>query len=165
MKWRGIVDQEPECCIGRCDRSAPADATVGPSAALEYCRVPFWLRCSQNGSNSHSPAAVPQHFASSKATGKRAMTAGTVAKACCRCHGRKCLSRRLSMPGESLPSARIIPRHLYRGSLQLLLSLNRAWTRSLPQILFPARLGFALKERFLSAKCRSIALLQSPTQR
>ena len=48
-------------------------------------------------------------------------------------------------------------------SLQLLAELNCAFTGSLPQILFPARLGFSRNARFLSSKYLSIAALHSST--
>lgn len=53
---------------------------------------------------------------------------------------------------------------LYRGSLQLLLSLKLAFVISLPQILFPARLGFSMKKWFRSLKYRSIAIMHSSTE-
>ena len=49
------------------------------------------------------------------------------------------------------------------GSLQFCVSSNNAGTSSLPQSLFPARLGCSPKYRFRSAKCRSIAAMQAGT--
>ncbi len=46
---------------------------------------------------------------------------------------------------------------IHLGSLQLLLSLNTALTRSSPHIFFPARLGFWMKYSFLSEIYLSMA--------
>ena len=69
-------------------------------------------------------------------------------------------------PQEALLAALVHDLHIQgfwhqMGSLQLFASENSAGTRSLPQILRPARLGCSLKEAFLSRKYLSMAVFPS----